>query len=151
MGKEEKMVQRLLSLPADYSYSEARALALRFGYIEQNKGSTSGSRVMFFRPYDKRKILLHKPHPGDIMKKLCDISCLSQSRLSHLFTQNMGMSLHRYLSFDKMRKGYTNFLSTGNITQAALDSGFDTPSHFAATCKRMFGLSFSEFQKSTQK
>lgn len=89
--------------------------------------------------------------PGDIMKKLCDISCLSQSRLSHLFTQNMGMSLHRYLSFDKMRKGYTNFLSTGNITQAALDSGFDTPSHFAATCKRMFGLSFSEFQKSTQK
>ena len=69
MGKEEKMVQWLLSLPADYSYSEARALALRFGYIEQNKGSTSGSRVIFFRPYDKRKILLHKPHPGDIMKK----------------------------------------------------------------------------------
>ena len=63
MGKEEKMVQRLLSLPADYSYSEARALAMRFGYIEQNKGSTSGSRVMFFRPDDKRKILLHKPHP----------------------------------------------------------------------------------------
>jgi hypothetical protein len=24
---------------------------------------------MFFRPDDKRKILLHKPHPGDIMKK----------------------------------------------------------------------------------
>ncbi len=69
MGKEEKMIQRLLSLPSDYTYSEARSLAERFGYMEQQKGSTSGSRVMFFRPDDRRKILLHKPHPGDIMKK----------------------------------------------------------------------------------
>ena len=69
MGKEEKMIQRLVSVPADYTYTEARTLAIRFGYMEQNKGSTSGSRVMFFRPMDGRKILLHKPHPGDIMKK----------------------------------------------------------------------------------
>lgn len=69
MGKEEKMIQRLLLIPSDYTYSEARTLALRFGYQEQNKGSTSGSRVMFFRPEHGRKILLHKPHPGDIMKR----------------------------------------------------------------------------------
>ena len=35
MGKEEKMIQRLLSIPSDYTYSEARALAVRFGYLEQ--------------------------------------------------------------------------------------------------------------------
>ena len=69
MGKEEKMIQRLKSVPSDYTYTEARAIAIRFGYEEHNKGSTSGSRVMFFRPPDRRKILLHKPHPGDIMKK----------------------------------------------------------------------------------
>ena len=69
MSKEEKMIQRLRSVPKDYTYSEAIALAARFGYEEQNKGSTSGSRVLLYRPADHRKILLHKPHPGDIMKQ----------------------------------------------------------------------------------
>jgi hypothetical protein len=38
------------------------------GFSEYNKGKTSGSRVKFYREKDKRMILLHKPHPGDIMK-----------------------------------------------------------------------------------
>ena len=69
MGKKEKMIERIKTIPADYTYSEARSLALQFGYAEINKGNTSGSRVMFYREQDHRKILLHKPHPGDIMKK----------------------------------------------------------------------------------
>ena len=69
MRTEEKMIERLKSCPSDYTYTEARSLAKRFGYVEKNKGSTSGSRVLFFRERDKRKIMLHKPHPGDIMKQ----------------------------------------------------------------------------------
>ena len=69
MGKKEKMIQRILACPADYTFSEARALAAQFGYREMNKGTTSGSRVMFYRETDGRKILLHKPHPGDVMKR----------------------------------------------------------------------------------
>ena len=38
------------------------------GFIEWNKGKTSGSRVKFYREKDKRMILLHKPHPEDTMK-----------------------------------------------------------------------------------
>lgn len=68
MGKKEKMIRRLLACPSDYTYSEAIALSASFGYQERNKGSTSGSRVMLFRESDRKKILLHKPHPGDIMK-----------------------------------------------------------------------------------
>jgi len=33
-----------------------------------NKGKTSGSRVKFYREKDNRMILLHKPHPSDVMK-----------------------------------------------------------------------------------
>lgn len=69
MGKEDKQISRLKSIPADYTYSEAKALAARFGYVEKSKGKTSGSRVLLYRESDGRKILLHKPHPGDIMKK----------------------------------------------------------------------------------
>ena len=84
----------------------------------------------------------------DIMDRLCSTACLSQSRLSHLFREQVGISLHRYLALDKMKKGYIYYRKYGNITDAAMRAGFDSPSHFAATCKRMFGISFSEIMKS---
>lgn len=86
--------------------------------------------------------------PEDITSQLCGKVCLSAGRLSHLFKENVGISLHRYLAMDKMRKGYIHYQKYGNITEASMRAGFDSPSHFAATCKRMFGISFSEFIKS---
>ena len=86
--------------------------------------------------------------PEDITDILCQRVCLSKSRFSHLFKEQMGISLHRYLALDKMKKGYLSFLEYGNITEAAMRAGFDSPSHFAATCKRMFGISFTEFIQS---
>ena len=38
-----------------------------FGFIEYNKGKTSGSRVVFRDRYG-RKIALHKPHPSNTIK-----------------------------------------------------------------------------------
>ena len=67
MSRLEKALQRLKSIPKDYTYSEAKYLLGQLGFIEHNKGKTSGSRVMFYRVSDGEKILLHKPHPSDIM------------------------------------------------------------------------------------
>ena len=86
--------------------------------------------------------------PENAVDFLCDKVFLSKSRLSHLFKENIGISLSRYLAWEKMRKGYILFRKYGNITDAAVMAGFDSPSHFAATCKRMFGLSFSDYTKS---
>lgn len=68
MSKYEKAKERILSKPKDYTYSEAKYLLSQMGFVEFNKGKTSGSRVKFYRELDKTVILLHKPHPGDIMK-----------------------------------------------------------------------------------
>lgn len=76
--------------------------------------------------------------------------CLSKSRLSHLFKENVGIAPVRYLVLEKMRKCYRYYMETGNITMSCMRAGFDSPSHFAAVCKRMFGISFSEFAKSTK-
>ena len=38
-----------------------------FGYEKSNKGKTSGSRVIY-RNENKRPLMLHKPHPGNIIK-----------------------------------------------------------------------------------
>lgn len=68
MSQIEKLKDKLKSLPKDFIYSEAKTLLERFGFREDNKGATSGSRVKFYRKQDKAIILLHKPHPGDEMK-----------------------------------------------------------------------------------
>lgn len=67
MSKIDKAKERLSSRPRDYTYSEAKALLSQLGFEEFNKGRTSGSRVKFYRADDQRIILLHKPHPGDVM------------------------------------------------------------------------------------
>lgn len=66
-GKLNKSKSRLKSEPSDYTYSEARSLLIALGYTEYNKGKSSGSRVMFVK--NESKILLHKPHPGNVMKQ----------------------------------------------------------------------------------
>ncbi len=67
MSNRDKAIERLKNMPKDYTYSEAKQLLTQLGFIESTKGKTSGARVKFFRSDDKAIILLHKPHPGDIM------------------------------------------------------------------------------------
>ena len=111
--------------------------------------SKSGDIKLDVRVVEVLKVLKEMDEvPEDVVNYLCGRVCLSKSRLSHLFKENLGISLSRYLAWEKMRKGYIYYRQYGNITEAAMRAGFDSPSHFAATCKRMFGISFSEYAKS---
>ena len=65
----DKLIKRLKSVPADFTFSELETLLGWLNYKRHNKGSTSGSRVLFYRESDNSKISLHKPHPGDIMSR----------------------------------------------------------------------------------
>jgi hypothetical protein len=44
-------------------------LLKRFGYEEMKTGKTAGSRVAFINNTSNHIIRLHRPHPGNIMKK----------------------------------------------------------------------------------
>ena len=66
MSKLEKLKQRLRELPKDFTYDELVSLLIALGYELDNKGKTSGSRVKFIK--GDTPIILHKPHPGNIMK-----------------------------------------------------------------------------------
>lgn len=67
MGTKEKLVERFKSQPNDFTFDEIEKLLSIFGYVKSNKGKTSGSRVIY-KNGDKRPIMLHKPHPGNILK-----------------------------------------------------------------------------------
>lgn len=69
MGTSDKLTKRVLSVPSDLTYSELKNFLKQFGYQEDTKGKTSGSRVRFIRETDNSIILLHKPHPGNIVKQ----------------------------------------------------------------------------------
>ena len=67
MGTKEKLRERFLKLPSDFTFDEMQRLLEGYGYQKSDKGRTSGSRVIF-KNGDKRPIMLHKPHPGNIVK-----------------------------------------------------------------------------------
>ncbi len=67
MTKIEKLQERLLSCPSDFTWAELKKLLLSFGFRESNVGKTTGSRVRFISE-EYSPILLHKPHPRPVMK-----------------------------------------------------------------------------------
>ena len=69
MGQKEKLLERLYSIPKDFTFEEAESLLKYFGYCKSSKGKTSGSRVMFINENLGLKVLLHKPHPRNELKE----------------------------------------------------------------------------------
>ena len=69
MSKKDKLIDRLLQKPSNFAYEEVRTLLGKLGYKEDTRGHASGSRVAFVHVETKHIIRLHKPHPGNILKK----------------------------------------------------------------------------------
>ncbi len=67
MTKKEKLIERFLGMPSDFSYNETIKLLGYFDFHPVKKGKTSGSRVKF-KNIEGVPVLLHKPHPDGIMK-----------------------------------------------------------------------------------
>ena len=67
MGTKEKLRERFLKMPSDFTFDEMQRLLEGYGYERSNKGRSSGSRLIF-KNGNKRPIMLHKPHPGNIVK-----------------------------------------------------------------------------------
>ena len=55
-------------MPSDFTFDELVTLLCRLGYKMQVKGKTSGSRAIFIGD-GCIPILVHKPHPGNIVQR----------------------------------------------------------------------------------
>ena len=47
MNKKDKLLKRFYSLPKDFTFDEMVSIFSCYGFHQENKGSTSGSRVIF--------------------------------------------------------------------------------------------------------
>jgi hypothetical protein len=67
LSKAGKLIARLLSRPADFTFAELKSVLAFFGYTQVVAGKTGGSRVAFSNT-DGDYIRLHKPHPRNELK-----------------------------------------------------------------------------------
>jgi predicted RNA binding protein YcfA (HicA-like mRNA interferase family) len=67
MTRRDKLAARLKSRPRDFTWAELVRLLEGLGYTESAAGKTGGSRRRFVHKAAPA-LLLHKPHPGNIVK-----------------------------------------------------------------------------------
>ena len=68
MSAHEKLLERFLRFPKDFTWDELGRLLSKYGYFQNSKGKTSGSRVAFEKDDSSISLNLHKPHPKNILK-----------------------------------------------------------------------------------
>ncbi len=67
MSKKDKLIDRLLKKPKDFTFDEMESLLSYFGY-ELKQGGT-GSGVKFIKGGSNEVINFHKPHPNGVLKR----------------------------------------------------------------------------------
>ena len=67
MSKKDKLINRLLMKPKDFTFDEMVSLLSYFGY-ELKQGGT-GSGIKFIKNGSNEVINFHKPHPNGILKR----------------------------------------------------------------------------------
>ena len=68
MTQIQKLIEKLMRRPTTFPYKDFAKIMEHLGFVVEEKGKTSGSRVRFYRERDERVLLLHIPHPGNELK-----------------------------------------------------------------------------------
>ena len=69
MTKKEKLIERMLRFPKDFTFAELETVFIQLGFEKDDKGKTSGSRIRFYNTDKQMQYLAHKPHPSSIVKE----------------------------------------------------------------------------------
>lgn len=112
------------------------------GLIEQIKTTP------FVSEYDRRIsdvmawIEQHDLEYRSAAEVLSSVAHLSQSRLSHLFKDSLGISLKKYLVWSKLRKTIQHYLSEKeDLFSSLIRNGFYDQPHFSKAFTSMLGIS----------
>ena len=72
---------------------------------------------------------------------------LSEGRMAHLFKEEVGISLMSYIQLMQLEYVYKEVIKGKRVTDAALEAGFNSSSHFAYVCKKLTGISISKVMR----
>ena len=106
--------------------------------------AASGFQQPFIRDRRVRALVqqLHEaPAVSTSLRELAESVGLSESRVAHLFREQVGLPLRSYRVWLRMRVAAALIASGHSATEAAHRSGFSDSAHLSRTCQQMFGLS----------
>ena len=104
---------------------------------------TEDSRILEAADYIHRARNLESLTVQEIARAVC----LSESRLSHLFKQEAGISLHLYLANMKLERAFYLIPTGKPLTDICMESGFSSPSHMSDISRKLYGLSMTQVKK----
>jgi len=95
---------------------------------------------------------LEKPQEGQIKAKdLARLLNLSESRFLHLFSEQTGLPMRRYILWRRIIKSIEGVTRGGaNLTSAAHMGGFSDSAHFSRVFRQTFGLAPSQLFNSSR-
>lgn len=84
MSKLRKIIDKLLNLNQVFTFQELEYILGKFGYTEKKTGKTSGSRKAYVNKDSLHVIRIHKPHPGNEIKKYVRTYLISELKKQDL-------------------------------------------------------------------
>jgi AraC-like DNA-binding protein len=135
-------------LPVEYNSLPNEAL---MGHIQRLIDVVTGSSADEIKAIDGRierlLLFLKENLTGRISRtQIQDITFLSFDRARHLFTKEVGISLSRYILWQRLRCALKDIVTGGaSLTEITKNYAFTDLSHFNRTFKQMFGFSPSAF------
>ncbi len=84
MSKLDKIIAKLLNPASTITFQELNYLLGQLGYIEKKTGKTSGSRIAYINITNKHILRIHKPHPGNELKKYVKNYIVSELKKQNL-------------------------------------------------------------------
>ena len=87
-------------------------------------------------------------HLGSRVSELADKYSYSESYLTHLFKSETGIALKSYLLMRQFEYVWRKVIKGRSLTEASMDAGFSSPSHFSDVCRKLTGISVTKVLES---
>ncbi|MCR5316590.1 MAG: helix-turn-helix transcriptional regulator [Treponema sp.] len=87
-------------------------------------------------------------HLGARVSEIAEKYSYSESYLTHLFKNETGITLKSYLLMRQFEYVWREVMKGRSLTEASMDAGFSSPSHFSDVCRKLTGISVTKVLES---
>jgi AraC-like DNA-binding protein len=116
-----------------------------FGFDNSFKRTPQDERIEIVLDHIHQNI-----HSVLTSKELTGVAFLSESRLLHLFKNEVGLPIRNYILWYRLKVAFHHFVNGSSLTESAHFAGFADQSHFTRTCLSMVGFTPSTLLKNSK-
>ncbi|TLG08869.1 helix-turn-helix domain-containing protein [Nocardia cyriacigeorgica] len=138
-------IARLGNLPADSVTSWINAAIPRPTPVvtDQNPTSRPAGRLAYDVVARALHVAATAGQPPSLVELAAAVS-ISPSRLSHLFTEHVGLPYAAWRRWTRLQRAVGTVRAGGSLTEAAHAAGFTDSAHLTKTCRDLFGITPTE-------